>query len=278
MTTGVFLAVLFAALLHATWNALVRAGVNKSSAMTILTAGQACCGLVVAMIQPFPAAEVWPWLIASGIIHLAYQMFLLFAYEQGDLSRVYPIARGTAPMIVLLFGALFLADVIAPNEVLGVLVLGLGIVLMAAGALRSGESRRLVPYALASALATAAYSIVDGLGARISGDPAAFVAWEMLISGAMFAPVIVWLRGRAVLRVSGSDAIKGGVAAVASYAAYAISVWAMTQAPIALVTALRETSIFFAMLIGGLIFREPMDRPKVIAALLIVAGVALTRL
>ena len=278
MTTGVFLAVLFAALLHATWNALVRAGVNKSSAMTILTAGQSLCGLVVALIQPFPAAEVWPWIIASGIIHLAYQLFLLFAYEQGDLSRVYPIARGTAPMMVLLFGALFLSDVIAPAEVLGVLVLGVGIVLMALGALRSGESRKLVPYALCSALATAAYSIVDGLGARISGDAIAFVAWEMLLSGMMFTPAILYLRGRSALRMGSGDVLRGGMAAVASYAAYAISVWAMTQAPIALVTALRETSILFAMLIGGLVFREPMDRPKIIAAVLIVAGVVLTRL
>lgn len=278
MTTGVFFAVLFAALLHASWNALLRAGTSKASLMVLLTVGQGLCGLLVAATRPFPDAHVWVWILASGLIHVAYQVFLLFAYEQGDLSRVYPIARGSAPLMVLVFGAVFLSDVVSANEVAGVVLLGGGILLMAAGALRSGESRRLVPYALCSALATAAYSIVDGLGARISGDPAGFVAWMMVVSGLLFTPVILQVRGRQVLHIGRTDLVLGGIAAAASYLAYAISVWAMTQAPIALVTALRETSILFAVLIGGLLFREPMDRPKLIAAALIVCGVVLTRL
>jgi drug/metabolite transporter (DMT)-like permease len=228
--------------------------------------------------NPLPAPEVWPWLVASGLIHTVYQLFLTYAYEQGDLSRVYPLARGAAPLIVLVVGGLLLQDRLAPLEIGGVAVLGAGILLMTRGVFENGESRRMVPLALGSALATAAYSLVDGMGARVSGAPVLYVGWLMIFSSIFFLPAIVMLRGARVLVATRRAYALGALASVFSYAAYAIAVWAMTVAPIALVTALRETSILFAVLIGWLVFGERMDRQKGAAALLIAAGVVLTRL
>ena len=278
MTIWVLAAVLGAAFLHALWNALIKLGTSKLTSMLILTLVQGGMGLLVALTRPFPDPQVWLWLLASGVFHAAYKLFLAFAYEQGDLSRVYPIARGAAPMLVLVISALLLPDVIATWEYIGILVLGLGILLMARGVFSSGESRRLVPLALGSAMATAGYSLVDGLGARASGDAVAYVGWLFTLDAVFFTPVCIALRGKSVLRASGKVWAIGGLAATASYGAYAIAVWAMTVAPIALVAALRETSILFAVLIGWLVFGERMDKQKAVAAALIVAGVIVTRL
>lgn len=278
MSFFVFSAVLFAALLHATWNALIKNGGAKVTGMLILTLVQGGIGVAIAATRDWPVGEVWLWLLASGVFHSGYKLFLAFAYEQGDLSRVYPIARGAAPMMVTLFSALALADVIAGWEYFGIFVLGLGIALMAQGAFADGESRRLVPLAFGSAMMTAGYSLVDGLGARVSGDAVMYVAWLFIFDALMFTPVCVALRGRGVFRSTPRDWWFGSLAAAASYGAYAIAVWAMTQAPIALVAALRETSILFAVLIGWLVLGDRMSRGKAAAAVLIVAGVVLTRL
>ncbi|MBN8294145.1 EamA family transporter [Rhodobacter sp. NTK016B] len=278
MTPAILLAVLFAALLHAGWNAVIKTGLSKQSSMFVLSTTQSLIGLALALTQPFPAPAAWPWIAGSALVHMAYQLFLAYAYEQGDLSRVYPIARGTAPMIVLIVSLLFLSDPLEGNELWGIVILGGGIALMARGVLTSGESRRLLPFALGAALATAGYTLVDGLGARVSGTPLAYVGWLMVGAALVYTPAIVALRGRAVLRVPLRGWAVGLAAGTASFGAYAIVVWAMTEAPIALVGALRETSILFAVLLGWLFFGERMDRGKAIAALLIVAGVVLTRL
>ena len=278
MTLSVFLAVLLAALLHAGWNAIVKTGLSKQTSMFLLSVGHAAIGVVVALSQPFPAPEVWPWLFASGLIHMAYQMFLAYAYEQGDLSRVYPIARGAAPMIVLLVSLAFLSDPLEHWDFIGILVLGAGIALMARGVFSSGESRRMLPFAFGAACATAGYTLADGLGARVSGQPFAYVGWLMILSAVFFTPAVMALKGTAVLKADRKGWTFGMIAAAASFAAYAIAVWAMTKAPIALVGALRETSILFAVLIGWLFFKDRMDRTKITAACLIVAGVMLTRL
>lgn len=278
MSIGVFLAVLGAALLHAGWNAIVKTGLSKQTSMFLLSVGHALLGVMIALAKPIPASEVWPWLIASGLIHMAYQLFLAFAYEQGDLSRVYPIARGAAPMIVVIVSVLFLPDPMGKMDYIGILVLGLGIVFMARGALTNGESWRLLPFAFGSAMATAGYTLADGLGARVAGDPLQYVGWLMILSACFYAPAAVAMRGVTVMRASPKNWLLGLVAAAASFASYAIAVWAMTVAPLALVAALRETSILFAVLLGWLAFGERIDMGKVIASVLIVAGVALTRL
>lgn len=277
MTVWVLVAVIAAAFMHATWNALIKLGTSKLTSMLILTVVQGGFGLIIALTRPMPDPHVWLWLLASGVFHSAYKLFLAYAYEQGDLSRVYPIARGTAPMVVLVISALFLADKIADWEYVGIIILGLGISLMARGVFSSGESRKLLPFALGSAMATAGYSIVDGLGAREAGDAVAYVGWLFALDAVFFTPCCLALRGRSVLQANRKAWIMGSIAAVFSYGAYAIAVWAMTVAPIALVAALRETSILFAVLIGAVAFGEKMNQQKGIAAALIVAGVIVTR-
>ena len=278
MSLTVLLVVLGAAFLHASWNAMVRVGTSRLGAMVILSVMEIPMGAAVALMLPLPPVEVIPWLLASSLAHFAYKFFLAHAYEAGDLSRVYPIARGAAPMIAAVVGLVVLSDAVRPIEYLGIAVLGLGIATMARGVFTDGESRRLLPFALGSALATASYTLLDGMGARIGGDGVAYVAWIYILDGLLFATGMVALRGPGLLRAGRQAWVMGSLASVASFGAYGASVWAMTQAPIALVAALRETSILFAVLIGWLIFGERMSTNKALAAGLIVGGVILTRL
>jgi len=278
MTFAVLLAVLGAAFLHALWNALIKVGASKIGGMVVLSVMEVPIGLAVALTRPWPNPESWPWVLAAGATHFGYKFFLTHAYDHGDLSRVYPIARGAAPMFVAIIGALFLADAVSQAQYAGIAVLGLGILMMAHGVFSDGESRRLLPFALGSAAATASYTLIDGLGARVSGDAVAYVGWIFVVDGILFASGMLAWRGRRVLAGGLRGWALGGLASAASYGAYAISVWAMTVAPIAVVAALRETSILFAVLIGWLTFGERMNRGKVLAGGMIVAGVVLTRL
>ena len=277
MTIGILFAVLGAAFLHALWNAMIKIGSSKVGGMMVLSIAEIPIGLAVGLSRPVMAAQVWPWVAAAGCTHFAYKSFLTFAYDHGDLSRVYPIARGAAPMLVLLVGGFLLADKVDVAEYLGIVILGIGILLMTRGVFSSGEERKLLPFALGSACATATYTLLDGMGARVAGDAVAYVGWVFVVDGILFAVGTLAWRGTGILPRRGKDWAMGGIASAASYGAYAISVWAMTKAPIALVAALRETSILFAVLIGWLVFRERMTMEKALSALLIVAGVIVTR-
>ncbi|TNC74836.1 DMT family transporter [Rubellimicrobium roseum] len=278
MSPGLLAAVLLAAFLHAAWNAAVKVGASKIGAMLIVSVAEVAIGVLVVLLRPPIAPAAWPWVIAASCTHLCYKGFLTFAYERGDLSRVYPIARGAAPMLVALVGAAALPDAVSEREYAGIVVLGLGILLMARGVATSREDRRLLPFALGSALATASYTLIDGLGARVSGEPVGYVGWIFVGGGALYTLAILAWKGPDAVPRRPRDWIFGTGGAAASYGAYGISIWAMTLAPIAVVAALRETSILFAVLIGWLAFGERMDGPKWSAVALIVAGVALTRL
>ena len=271
-------AVLGAALLHAAWNGLVRLGASRVHAMMVLSAVQGIIGLAMAVSHAVPVPAAWPWLLASGIVHSAYKTFLTYAYEHGDLSRVYPLARGTAPLIVLVAEGLLFGEALTWPQGAGISVLGLGILMLATGVFTSGESRRLLPYAFGAAAATAGYSMLDGQGARVAGDTAAFVGWMFVLDGLIFGAAMSGLRGRQAWPAPGRVWMVGSLGAAASYASYAIVVWAMTQAPIALVAAIRETSIVFGVLIGWLWFRERMTPTKAVSALMIATGVVITRL
>jgi drug/metabolite transporter (DMT)-like permease len=175
-------------------------------------------------------------------------------------------------------GAVFLADAVTGQEYIAIAVLAAGILLMARGVFTSGEDRKLLPFALGSAMATATYTLIDGMGARVSGSPAAYVAWVFVADGTFFTLGMLALKGWDVIPRNRRAWALGSVASTASYGAYAVSIWAMTLAPIAVVAALRETSILFAVLIGWLVFGERMGRDKAVAAAVIVAGVMLMRL
>jgi drug/metabolite transporter (DMT)-like permease len=172
---------------------------------------------------------------------------------------------------------MFGIDPLGRFDLLGILVFGVGIVMMARGVFSSGEDRKLIPMAIGSACATASYSLVDGLGARVMGDALAYVSWLLIFSALFYTPVILAFRGRSVLPQHAKQISVGILTGFASFIAYAIVVWAMTEAPIALVTALRESSILFAMILGWFFFRDRMDLAKILGGVVIVTGVVLTR-
>ena len=278
MTAFVFVAVLIAALLHACWNAIIKFGDDKLQGMVLLSVAHGLIGLMLIAIFPIPSKESW-WLLAGSVLfHLMYKTFLTFAYMRGDLSRVYTIARGTAPMIVLVISLIALSDVMLASQIFGIVLVGLGITLMAWGVFAHGEERALVPYALLAAVGTAGYSLFDGLGARVSGSVSGYIGWLFFLDAFLFTVGGVAIKGHAVLPKSVKIWMLGLIAGVCSVAAYWIAVWAMTLAPIALVTALREVSVLFAVLIGVLFFKDKAMVGKIFAALVIVAGVIAIRL
>ena len=278
MTAFVFVAVLIAALLHACWNAIIKFGDDKLQGMVLLSVAHGLIGLMLIAIFPIPSKESW-WLLAGSVLfHLMYKTFLTFAYMRGDLSRVYPIARGTAPMIVLVISLIALSDVVLASQIFGIVLVGLGITLMAWGVFAHGEERALIPYALLAAVGTAGYSLFDGLGARVSGPVSGYIGWLFFLDAFLFTVGGVAIKGHAVLPKSVKIWMLGLIAGVCSVAAYWIAVWAMTLAPIALVTALREVSVLFAVLIGVLFFKDKAMVGKIFAGLVIVAGVIAIRL
>lgn len=278
MSLSIFLAVLLAAALHAVWNALIKTGLDRFQTMLVLSVAQGAMGLVMMLVFPLPAPAAWPYLIATGVVHTVYKLFLVSAYEKGDLSRVYPIARGAAPMMVALVGLVILSDPVSLMQYGGIIMIGLGIMLMASGVFRHREAVSLLPLALGSAVCTAAYSILDGMGARLALSASAFTGWLFFLDAVFFSAFALAHKGFAPFRVPARTWATGSFAGALSLICYWIVIWAMTQAPIQLVTALRESSVLFATLIGIIWLGEKADRTKLIAAATILVGMVLTRL
>ncbi|MBE9476035.1 MAG: EamA family transporter [Proteobacteria bacterium] len=278
MGVGVFLAVLFAAFLHAAWNAVIKSGTNKLQGMVLLSIAHAFIGLAMVIAFPVPDPAAFVWLAISVVLHLIYKTFLTLAYQKGDLSRVYPISRGTAPVMVLIVSLLFLNDEFSAWQMAGVVLVGFGILMMARGVFTNDEQRGLLPFALIAAMGTAGYTLADGIGARVSLHPSAFVGWVFLLDSILFTSWALAFKGLKVLPKQPRVWALGLVAGSASVVAYWIAVWAMTVAPIALVATLRETSVLFAVLIGVVFLKEKSDKGKVLAALVIVSGIVLMRL
>lgn len=274
-----FAAVLGAALMHASWNAIVKTGLDRFSAIVLMTAAQGTIGLCLMPVFALPAAAAWPWLVASALLHMCYKLFLIQAYEHGDLSQVYPVARGTAPLIVLLVGAVFLGEDLGWAQTLAVVSIGLGIILMA---LRRQRLDRMAPKALAFALGTAcftaSYSLVDGVGARLAGTASGYTMWLFAGDALGITAYALVTRGFGVFGRLAPAWRSGVTAGTLSLAAYWIVIWAFTLAPLALVAALRETSVLFAMLIGVFLLGEKAGAIRWVSGALILTGVVLMRL
>lgn len=278
MSTMVFLTVLLAALLHAMWNAMVKGGADKAAAMTAVVLGQGAFGLICLTFAAIPDPACWPWLAGGVLLHLGYQIFLISAYRFGDLTQVYPIARGVSPLLVAAASALFLGVTFSAQQLMAIALIAIGIgsisLVRRADGLFQGKAAAL---ALATGGFIASYSIVDGVGARIAGTSLGFYGWLAIFNAISFAILAAILRPGLVSRSAkqGKAFVLGGGA---SFAAYALVVYAFTQAPIAMVTALRETSIVFALLIGVVFLREPLNLLKVAATATTLAGAALLRM
>jgi len=280
LTPFVFLAVLLAAAMHATWNALVKVRSDRFASITLTSFGMTLSAAPVLPFVDVPMANVWPWIVASVIIHIGYRLFLIRAYDHGDLAQTYPLARGTAPLITAIGGVFLLSEVPSGLAMVGILLLSLGTLLMS---LRGGGhlatlNRAAVGYALTTSLCIAGYTLADGSGVRLAATAASYAAWLFVCDGLCAIAIGVFYRGRKLLAVSAADWASGIVAGFLSAAAYAIAMWAMTKAPVASVASLRETSILFAMLISVLALGEKMTGWRGAAALSIVAGVIALRM
>jgi drug/metabolite transporter (DMT)-like permease len=279
MGNFVFLAVLFAALCHAGWNALIKVGLDPLSTTTLIAVGSAVVALVCLPLFGMPAAGAWPWLIASAFIHLIYFAALVESYRTGDLGQVYPIARGSAPLMTAAASAFFVGEELNLASWIGIATLAAGVLLLS---MRGGRElahvdRRAVGFALATAITICAYSVVDGVGARISRNPQSYVLWLLIGSALTLVPYALW-RDRAgvakTLRIFWPRALAGGALQALSYG---IALWAMTLAPIAIVASLRETSVLFGAGIAVVVLKEPLRAARIAAALLIVCGLVLIR-
>ena len=279
MTLPVAAAVLLAALFHASWNAVLRVNADRLATMAMLTGSAGIVALVGMAFVPLPDAAAWPWLVASVALHLGYNAFLAAAYAHGELGKVYPLARGTAPLTTLVVSVGMFGEAISPHAALGVVVLAAGIIALTfeRGWRVLAAAPRGAAYALIASAFISGYSITDGFGARAAGNPHAYTMYLFACDG---LPVTLFVlatrRGKAVAAIRASWR-SGCVAGLLSMAAYWIVIWAMTRAPIPLVAALRETSVVFAVLIGVVFLRERLAPVRLVSLLVVLCGLALLR-
>lgn len=274
-----FSAVLAGALMHASWNAVIKVGLDRFSSILLLAFVQSVIAIVLLPFFAQPVAASWPWLVASAALHTGYKLFLIRAYGHGDLAQIYPIARGTAPLVVAILGLFFFGESLTPAKSAAVAAIGGGVILLAwQGRGVAGLSRTGLAYALGTAVFTASYTLVDGYGARLSETASGFTLWMFVLDGMGMATFAALARGRAGF-VRLLPALGPGLAAgVLSLGSYWIAIWAFTRAPIAAVAALRESSVLFALLIAVLFVGEKVTALRAAAASLIVAGILLLRL
>jgi drug/metabolite transporter (DMT)-like permease len=275
----VFLAVLFAALCHAGWNALIKVGLDPLSTTTLITLGAAIVGIAGLPITGMPATAAWPWLAASAVIHLFYFAALVESYRTGDLGQVYPIARGSAPLMTAAASIIFVGEHLSAASWAGIAALAVGVLLLSA---RGGQAlahidRRAVGFAFLTALTICAYSVVDGIGARVSLNPQSYVLWVLIGTAVLLVPYALCRDSRDVIPAMRRFWLRGLFGGALQIVSYGIALWAMTLAPIAIVAALRETSVLFGAVIAVVVLKEPVRAIRVAAALLIVCGLALMR-
>ena len=279
MTTFVFLAVLLAALCHAGWNVLIKIGLDPLATTTLISIASGIVALPLLVFAGVPNPTSWIWLATSVLIHLFYFAGLIESYRAGDLGQVYPIARGAAPLMTAAAAALTVGERLSATSWSGIVLLVAGVFLLSAhGGRELAFGRRAVGFALFTAITICAYSVVDGIGARQSQNPIAYTLW-LFVGIALVLPSYAFLRdGVLVFKPMWLYWRRGLIGGGMQVFSYAVALWAMTLAPIALVAALRETSVLFGTLIAIAVLREPLRSARIAAALLIVTGLVLVRL
>jgi len=279
VSNTVFLVVLVSALMHAGWNALIKERTDRFFSISLLGVAQGLIALVALPFVEVPQGETWAWILASAALHTGYKLFLVRAYTAGDLGQVYPLARGTAPLLTSLVALLVLQETLGPYLWAGVMTLSVGIAIMSfrGGAAAIGLDRKAVAWALATSVFISGYTIVDAVGARGAASPSSYIAWMFVFDGLTIAVVYAFVR-RGKLGAMTNELPFGLLAALLSLGAYWLVIWAMTQAPIGAVAALRESSILFALAISTVVLRERASLWRIGSAAMILVGVALMRL
>ncbi len=276
MTPLVTAAVLLAAVTHASWNAIAHKITDKLAYFTLISGGGVVIGLALAPFVAFPAAGAWPYLLASAAVHIAYYALLMKSFRLGDFGQAYPIARGTAPLVVTLLAALFAHEVPDGWAAAGIALSCAGLTGVALWGLRGRRPDwAAIGAALATGLTIAVYTVVDGLGVRASGSSLGYIAWLMAVQGVVIPAYAAWhWRGETVALLRPFAAV-GLLGAALSVAAYALVLWAQTRAELAPIAALRESSIIVGAAIGAVFFKERFGAPRIAAAGLLVVGIGL---
>jgi phosphonate utilization associated putative membrane protein len=283
MSWPIVLAVLFGALLHASWNALIKSGADKPLDTALIHSMGFVVGLPILLIVGLPPVAAWPWLAASLTVHIGYYIALAGAYKHGDLGLTYPIMRGLAPLLVALGSGSLIGETLPLSGWLGVAGISGGVLLV--GLSRSGfagaSHGHAVRYALMNAVIIATYTVIDGRGVRAAGNALQYVCGLFLVDGLPYFVLVMWRRGDqrpaawTYMRGRWKLALLGTAASLGSYG---IALWAMTRAPVAAVAALRETSVLFAALIGARWLKEGFGAWRAAGTTLIVCGVMALRL
>jgi drug/metabolite transporter (DMT)-like permease len=273
---AVTLAVLAAAVTHAAWNAIAHGIKDQTLAFALIGAGGILAAIPLVIVAAAPRPDSWPYLLGSVAIHVFYNLLLMRCYRYGEFSQVYPLARGTSPLVVTILAAIFVRERPSLPQVAGVLVVSAGLAVLVLAGRRPGRTAFLA--AVGTGLTIAAYTTVDGVGVRLSASPVGYIGWLILLES-LCVPLFALVRRREVLVKQPPRILLSGVAAGAlSVLAYGLVLWAQTRGALAPVAALRETSVIFGAIIGTLIFREPFGRTRITATFLVVAGIALLTL
>nr|WP_315300447.1 DMT family transporter [Raoultella terrigena] len=276
MTINVFCILLFAALLHASWNAIVKASGDKMYAAISVSGSAAVIALLLLPFAPQPSLASAPYLLLSSALQVVYTVLVAKTYQVSDMSQTYPLMRGTAPLLVAIISVVFLGDRLSPLAWAGIGVICLAILAMAYNGRAS--SRRGVVLALINACFIAGYTLVDGTGVRLSGSALGYTLWSFLMNGSCLLGWATLARRREVSRYLRQHWHKGLLGGVSTMGSYGLALWAMTQAPLAVVAALRETSILFGALIAFVLLKERVIPLRIAAACGIAAGAILLRL
>ncbi|MEV5935543.1 EamA family transporter [Streptomyces sp. NPDC052079] len=276
MTPLVTAAVLLAAVTHAGWNAIAHRITDKLVGFTLISGGGLLIGLAAVPFVPFPAAGAWPYLLCSAAIHMAYYALLMKSFRLGDFGQAYPLARGSAPLVVTVLAAVFAHEVPDGWAAAGIALSCAGLTGVALWGLRGHRPDwAAIGAALATGLTIAVYTVVDGLGVRASGSSFGYIAWLIAVQGTVIPLYALYRWGRETGARLRPHARLGLLGAALSVAAYALVLWAQTRAPLAPVAALRESSIIVGAAIGALFFKERFGAPRIAAAGLLVVGIGL---
>lgn len=257
---------------------MVKSGGDPLLNMALVTLGGSLIGVVIAVADQVapPVAAAWPYLIASTVIHVGYYVTVAAAYKAGDLSHGYPIMRGTAPLLTALGTWLILGESLTPGAMMGVLLICGGV--LSLSLVGGGASRAATTWALLNAFIIALYTLADGAGVRISGDAWAYVVWLFVVHGLPFTLGVLALKRGVFLRHAAKNWYRGAAGALLSGASYGIALWAMTRAPVAIIAALRETSVIFGALIGAWFLKEGHLRQRLSGAAVVLAGLVALKL
>ncbi len=274
MTPFVIAIILSAALLHAVWNAIVKTAADRTTTLGLVALGHVIPGAVMVLLLPLPSAESFVYILLSTVVHFGYFFMLGQAYRHGDLSVVYPIARGIVPALVGLWALLFAGEWLPLQAWGGIAVIAVAIQLSSWKALRSGVGRAALGFAAGTGLCISVYSVVDGIGVRLSGNTLSYWAWGAFLH-LFIAGFVGWRKRDTLTRLPARVWVLGLAGGMVSMTAYGLVLFAKNFAPLGAVSALRETSVIFAALIGFVFLKEGNWMRRLGAAVLVALGVAL---